>query len=115
MLEPATFQVLRALFVSPQPVSLRELMHRSDLQLRSVQLVVEKLLESELIYAEDAGYRKFFALNTSHFEYQPLRAYFDKRQMQELGAEADSIKDASRTFAATSSLFILARRMREAA
>ncbi len=113
--QTSTFKVLRALFLSPEAVSLRELAYRTDLLVRSVQLVIDKALSDDLVIVEDQGYRKFYAINPEHREFAALNAYFSILNLEELQASKELNANAGMILRRTSELLDAARMLRAGA
>ena len=105
LFKQTTAKTLQALIDAPA-VSLREVAYRSNLQLRSVQLALEELLEFALVEKEDTGYRSYFSLNLEHPQAKPLISYFRTLKEIELNQLAEERSErAKRVLTATDDLF----------
>ena len=56
------FEVLRTLFLSSEPVPLREISYRSELMVGSVQTVLRKLVDEKIVRARKVKGRPYYEL-----------------------------------------------------
>ncbi len=83
-LNTTNLAIIRCLYLSDFPVPLREIAYRTNLQIRTVQLILEKFLKEKIVRKKRKGQRTSYTINKEDPYIILLNEFIEKQNMMEL-------------------------------